>query len=655
VPALGVLLGLGLGLLAGGRIDNFVDVRFRWLPALVLAAAARFGLDGALASGSVPDALRLWLVIAAYVLLTAMLLANRSLPGLTTAALGTAANGIAIVANGGWMPVWQPSLAAAGLDSTRVHSGFHVLLTGPVDTNFFAHGGPLVDIIPLPIPLLQSVASIGDIFLGAGLAFFVFAAVVRSTALVAPGPAGSEAVLGAAERAALRGALRHPYVRLASNGAFSAMWLAQVISSLGDRVHQIALVFLVARATNSSPLALGLVFAAMTVPSSLVGPLAGVLVDRWNRKHVMVASDLLRAFIVGLIPVASGLHVGLVVALVLVLAVVSSFFRPARTAALPRVVPDEDLLTANSAMWVADTVSDLAGYGLGGMFVAFLGSSLALAFWLDGVSYLASAALVAAVVIPTLGRPGAQAAGSRAWEAEPAESGLAVAEGSLAVAKSGFAVAELGTEANLPASAVQSLIADLVVGWRFLRTETVLFATTVQAAVAEYGLGALTALSPLLVASLALGTTDAPTAYGFFEMATGVGLVGGGIVLGGVAHIPKGPSIIAAFTALGLVLVALSATQSLPLALFLAGAVGLANVTFAIPSQTIFQQRTPDEMLGGVVAIRLAMVNGVLVVAMATSGALAQIIGLRPVLAACGVLTAAMGLAGLLVRPIRSA
>ncbi len=655
MPALGVLLGLGLGLLAGGRIDNFVDVRFRWLPALVLAAAARFGLDGALASGSVPDALRLWLVIAAYVLLTAMLLANRSLPGLTTAALGTAANGIAIVANGGWMPVWQPSLAAAGLDSTRVHSGFHVLLTGPVDTNFFAHGGPLVDIIPLPIPLLQSVASIGDIFLGAGLAFFVFAAVVRSTALVAPGPAGSEAVLGAAERAALRGALRHPYVRLASNGAFSAMWLAQVISSLGDRVHQIALVFLVARATNSSPLALGLVFAAMTVPSSLVGPLAGVLVDRWNRKHVMVASDLLRAFIVGLIPVASGLHVGLVVALVLVLAVVSSFFRPARTAALPRVVPDEDLLTANSAMWVADTVSDLAGYGLGGMFVAFLGSSLALAFWLDGVSYLASAALVAAVVIPTLGRPGAQAAGSRAWEAEPAESGLAVAEGSLAVAKSGFAVAELGTEANLPASAVQSLIADLVVGWRFLRTETVLFATTVQAAVAEYGLGALTALSPLLVASLALGTTDAPTAYGFFEMATGVGLVGGGIVLGGVAHIPKGPSIIAAFTALGLVLVALSATQSLPLALFLAGAVGLANVTFAIPSQTIFQQRTPDEMLGGVVAIRLAMVNGVLVVAMATSGALAQIIGLRPVLAACGVLTAAMGLAGLLVRPIRSA
>ncbi len=53
-----------------------------------------------------------------YVLLTAMLLANRNLPGLTAAALGTAANGIAIVVNGGWMPVWQPSLAAAGFDPT---------------------------------------------------------------------------------------------------------------------------------------------------------------------------------------------------------------------------------------------------------------------------------------------------------------------------------------------------------------------------------------------------------------------------------------------------------------------------------------------------------------------------------------------------------
>ena len=617
LPALGVLVGLALGLAAGGSLDNLLGVRLRWLPVLLIAAVGRFALDAALAAGGVPDGLRLWLVLILYVLLAAMLLANRSLPGLTAAALGTAANGVAIAANGGWMPVWKPSLAAAGFDSNVVHSSFHTLLPGPVDATFFAHGGPLADVIPIPIPLLQSVASVGDLLLAAGLGLFVFAALVRAPVPLAKGPAIEGSMVQGGE--VRLGAMRHPYVRLASNGPFSAMWLGQVVSSLGDRVHQVALVFLVTRATDSSPLALGLVFAAMTVPSFLVGPVAGALVDRWDRKRVMVGSDLVRAAIVVAIPVASMVHIGLVVVLVFVLASVSSFFRPARIAALPQVVPSEDLLTANSAMSIADTASDLFGYGLGGLFVAFLGPALVLAFWLDGASYVASAVLVAAVAIPRL---------------VPA-SGVRAARG----------------EVSAP-----SLMADLATGWRFLRNETVLFATTIQAAIAELGLGALTALSPLLVAGLALGSIDAPMAYGLFEMAMGVGLVGGGIVLGGLAtRLPKGPTIVAAFTAAGVMLVGLAVTGSLPIALALACLIGVANVSFAVPSQTIFQQRTPGELLGRVVAIRFAAVNGVLAVAMVTSGVLAQIFGLHTVLVACGIVTIAAGLAGLAFRSIREA
>jgi len=627
VPALGVFLGLGLGLLVGGKLDNLAGVRMRWLPLLILAAVARFGLDGALSAGAVPDGLRVWLVLGIYLLFAVLLLANRSLPGLTAAALGTVANGIAIVANGGWMPVWQSSLAGAGFDSNVLHSNFHRMLSGPVDASFFAHGGPLVDIIPIPIPIVQSVASVGDLLLGAGLAFFVFAALVRVPAAVpASGSVSGPSVAVPTSAARPRGALNHSYVRLATNGPFSAMWLGQVVSSLGDRVHQVALVFLVARATNYSPLALGVVFAAMTVPNFLVGPLAGALVDRWDRKRVMVGSDLIRAGIVCLIPVASGINIVVVVGLVFVLAAVSSFFRPARAAALPQVVPDEDLLTANSAMWIADTASDLVGYSLGGLFVAFLGSSLALAFWIDGASYLASAALVAAVVIPPLVRPasGAGASGEASGEAAP--------------------------------SAPTSVRTEMAEGWRFLRAETVLLATTVQAAVAEYGVGALMALSPLLIASLAVGGTDAAAAYGFFEGAMGLGLVAGGIVLGGLAaRLPKGPAIIVAFTAFGLALVAFAATGNLIVAMVLAATFGVANAAFSVPSQTLFQQRTPGEMLGRVVAIRLAVVNAAVAVSMATSGALAQAFGLRPVLAVCGVLTAVAGLAGLAVRPIRRA
>ena len=361
VPGVGVFIGLALGLAVGGSLDNLLDIRLRWLPALLVAAAARVTLDWALAGGGLPDAIRLWLVLLTYVYLVAMLLANRGLPGMTAAALGTAANGIAIVVNRGWMPVWQPSLGAAGFDSTTVHSNFHTMLTGPVDATFFARGGPLADIIPIPIPILQSVASVGDLLLAAGLAFFIFAVVVRAPVLVSVsiGPAAWPAAGagGAAGAAGAEGALSHPYVRLATNGAFSAMWLGQVISSLGDRVHQIALVFLVARATNASPLALGLVFAAMTIPTFAVGPLAGALVDRWDRKRVMVVSDLARAGLVFAIPVVSGLHIGFVLVLVFLIAVASSFFRPARAAALPQVVPERDLLPANSAMWVADTAA----------------------------------------------------------------------------------------------------------------------------------------------------------------------------------------------------------------------------------------------------------------------------------------------------------
>ena len=209
---------------------------------LLVAAGARFGLDAALTAAAFRTPCGCGLVLVAYVLLTVMLLANRNLPGLTAAALGTVANGIAIVVNGGWMPVWQPSLAAAGFDPTAVHSSFHVLLTGPMDASFFAHGGPLADVIPIPIPIIQSVASVGDLLLGAGLAFFVFAAVVRAPVLVSvlgPGRSGSSG------RAA-------PSVRPAGHQRRRSRpcgWPGHQLA--GDRVHQVALVFLVERATNA--------------------------------------------------------------------------------------------------------------------------------------------------------------------------------------------------------------------------------------------------------------------------------------------------------------------------------------------------------------------------------------------------------------------
>ena len=151
--------------------------------------------------------------------------------------------------------------------------------------------------------------------------------------------------------------------------------MGQLISLFGDRANQIALAFLVLRATQS-PIAVALVFVAATLPNLLLSPVAGTLVDRWSLQETMVVSDLLRGAVVLLIPIAALTNLVLVYPLIFLVTTISLFFRPARTAILPRIVGKDELLSANSAMWLGETVADVVGYPLAGLFVAFLGTAL---------------------------------------------------------------------------------------------------------------------------------------------------------------------------------------------------------------------------------------------------------------------------------------
>ncbi len=196
---------------------------------------------------------------------------------------------------------------------------------------------------------------------------------------------------------------RHPYVRLALNGSFTALWAGQLISLFGDRIHQVALAAAVFIVTGS-PLATALVFVAATLPNLLFSPIAGTFVDRWDHKEVMVVSDLLRAATVLLIPMAVVTNIVLVYPLVFVLTTISIFFRPARIAILPQIVREDELLTANSALWVGETMADIIGYPLAGLFVAALASALPIAFWLDAATYVASAALLSTIVVQAVDR-----------------------------------------------------------------------------------------------------------------------------------------------------------------------------------------------------------------------------------------------------------
>ncbi len=175
----GIALGLILGLLVGGRLTNLAEVRLRLVPLIAAAVVLRFATEALLAADvPIVETLRLPLLATAFSMLLVGLWANRAYPGMTLAFVGTLANALVIVVNQGYMPVWRPALTLAGLTPADIESSIHLVFEANLDANFLLHLGPLGDVIPIPFPFIENVASVGDVFLAAGLAFFLFASIV---------------------------------------------------------------------------------------------------------------------------------------------------------------------------------------------------------------------------------------------------------------------------------------------------------------------------------------------------------------------------------------------------------------------------------------------------------------------------------------------
>jgi DHA3 family macrolide efflux protein-like MFS transporter len=633
----GLLLGLVAGLLAGGRIGRLTDVRLRWVGLIFLALALRIGTQVAIANGvEIADALRLPLYAASFGLLIAALIPNRNQAGILAVIVGAASNGLAIILNGGFMPVWGPSLDAAGLGANELNAAFHRLLPETFGAEFFLRGGPIADIIPIPFPLLTNVSSIGDVFIAVGLGWFVYSTLLRGEedpeGGISLGPGrqrttSEEAAIAIEEldRPVVLGGQRgfgarvrgHPYARLATDARFAAFWVAQTISLFGDRLHQVAL-GVVVYAITDSPLATGLVFLAATLPNLFLGPIAGTFVDRWEHKRVLIASDLIRAALVLVIPFVVMTDVVLVYPLVFLITTVSLFFRPAKTAFLPRIVKADDLMAANSATWTADTLADIVGFPFAGLFVAFLGTraeDLGLAFFADSATYVLSALLIAGVVVPPLVR-----------EAAPRTQ-----------------------------SALRAFAAELAEGWRFLRGKPALIQNTLISTVAQMTVGVTLALTVVYARDALDGTLiPYPQNYAAIETAIGIGNLIGGLAVGIIgARVRKGWMVVGGFMVMGVATVILGLTGNVAVALGAATIIGIANLIFIIPTQTIFMEVTPLELMGRVVAFRGSLVFGAMTLAMAIAGILAESVPVGLVIAAFGVLTTLGGVAGALLPSVR--
>ena len=185
---------------------------------------------------------------------------------------------------------------------------------------------------------------------------------------------------------------------LRQNPNFRWLWGGQIVSLLGDWFNLIASAILIAELTDSG-LALGILFTIRMLAPFVVAPLAGIFADKYNRKHLLIITDLVRAVVVlGFLFVRDANDIWLLYALTVLLFGVSGFFSPARSAILPDLTSSQELGTANTLGAATWSVMLAVGAAIGGVTTGLFGSQTA--FIIDGFTFAISAGLLFKIRLP---------------------------------------------------------------------------------------------------------------------------------------------------------------------------------------------------------------------------------------------------------------
>lgn len=172
---------------------------------------------------------------------------------------------------------------------------------------------------------------------------------------------------------------------------FRLMWTGQLVSTIGSSLTSLASSILVFRTTNSA-LSVGLMLIATAAPSLLFGLIAGVFVDRFDRRRIMITADILRALLVFLIPFLVPRGIAWLYVLNILSAAVGQFFDPAYESVLPEAASEEELSAANSMMAISSFGSTAIGFAASGLIASRF--PIEYAFYLDALSFLVSAACI---------------------------------------------------------------------------------------------------------------------------------------------------------------------------------------------------------------------------------------------------------------------
>ena len=385
-------------------------------------------------------------------------------------------------------------------------------------------------------------------------------------------------------------------VRVFGSPSFFRLWLAQVILSLGDWIGFVAITAIAARVGGASPEAsIGVVLSARLIPGFFLAPVAGVLIDRWDRKRVMVACSFGRGVVLLFLPWVDTIP-GLF-AITLVLEILNLMWAPAKEASVPRLVPPESLPNANS-------LSFLAAYGtfpLGTLVFALLAK---VAQWLGGYEALeglrvsqenvaiwvyVATCFVAAAMISTLHLPHHRRVESERVPLRPARAFVELAE-----------------------------------GWRYIGSNRLVRSVMLGMTTGLIGGGMLVPLGPVFSKSVLGGGT---AGFGLLLTALGTGTaVGIGVVSVLQRRVPHEQVFVVAVLSAGACILAGASMSTLTPALGFVALLGLCAGACYVLGFTILQTCTDDQLRGRIFATLYTLVRFCLLLAFAIAPVLSSLL-----------------------------
>jgi len=384
---------------------------------------------------------------------------------------------------------------------------------------------------------------------------------------------------------------------------FRRLWLAQIVSDVGDSLALVTLLFLVQRLTGST-VALAGVAIAIAVPSLMFGLVSGVFVDRWDRRKVMVVSDVLRGVVVlGLVVVQSADLVWLIYVIAFTQAAIGTLFDPAKNALLPELVGEHRLLAANSVFQTSEIIFGLVGTAIAGVLAASL-VDLWPVFVIDALTFFVSAFFVSRIAPRPAVRqsrvPGEQKEAPSVW-------------------------------------------GDLLEGFRVIGGSRPLIGVVISAAIAMLGLGAVNVLMiPFLIDDLQVPESW----FGLIGASQVAGMVVAGVVVAVLgARFRPGALIAGGMVVVGLMIAVVATVSAVWQMMILLTVVGLAVVPIQTAAGTLVQTLVPNELRGRVGASMETATSAASVVSFGFAGVMAAAIGVRNVFVLAGGITVVAGVA----------